>query len=558
MRLNKRGKMKTIYYKGLTQPLSKKILITSTALLAILSSQTFAAGDNGSSVTLADLTAQGATIATEFTGDVTKHEKLANFAWREFIALNSPAGSLPANRGKPDSKRNFVDSGKTNFYSSGKTPGQLGTNLLVWESFAHRTELFPHIATISSPIVPFAKNPYYQFAPMGTNGKTPTFSDGVLQLYNNLDESSQIGQNIIFFPKNPPNRSTNPFDDSQLLFEAKVNETEYEYGQPLSSKTPVNLPANSVEVKAAWRRIIPGVDASRYHTAEAVYYTGDESAPVAKNATFGLVGLHIIQKTPNYPTFIFASFEHNDSLTLPNGDPSGLYYITNYESLGYDPIAGDTPSAVINNGSGTLVTTALPVANDNLRVGTGLPAGHAGPITITQPATITSTVTQVNTNVHSLMASSSLFNDSVWKNYSLKGVQAIPTNEQNPTLAPTFETLDYYLANIFIESSQPGVQLFKGGVIGPGNTTGGASFINNRESSSYKGTNAQNVTLSDGHKVTMGGCMGCHGQAQQAGVDFSFLFFSRGINAGFPADTVGEASPSVLMKRAQNYLKVNN
>lgn len=609
---------------------------TALCLFATLvTTSAHSASDDGSPITINDLLKDGPTIPTEFTGNKLDHQALANFAWREFIALNSPAGDLPAMRGKPDNSRNFAASGNTNFYRSGKQTGQLGTNLLVWETFAHRTELFPYYTTIPSPTLPFAKKPNYAFAPT-SDGNFPSFDSGVLSLYNNLDEASQIGQNIIFFPKDPPNRAENPYDDSQLLFEAKVNQTEYDYGQTLNANSSTNLPYNSVEIKAAWRRIIPGVDASRYHTADAVYYTGTEEEPIANNGTFGLVGLHIIQKTQNYPTFIFATFEHEDALTLPNGTATGLYYITDYTSLAYDPNAGHTPVAVINNGTKSLVSTALPTANANLPVAPGVPAGHAGPFPVEQPATITTAVTQVNQQVHSQMSSNNAFKDSVWQYYHLKGVQAIPTNEQSSNQPPSDETLDYYLANIVIESSQPGVQLFKGGVIGPGDPSAAlnaADFINNRETDSfpfpaskptdqpycgdfedninwpapgqtvaiprgyesnnyqpkpgvegalfagpyqwggtrcggtctnnggnnpicYISANASNVTLSNGHKVNMGGCMGCHGQAQQAGVDFSFLFFSKG-GSGFNADTLGQSSPQALLKRANNYLKVN-
>ncbi|GAB4183954.1 MAG: hypothetical protein Tsb002_06460 [Wenzhouxiangellaceae bacterium] len=601
------------------------------SLATVLSSHGYAAGDDGSPITLNDLTQDGPQIPTEFTGDPMQHDELANFAWREFIALNSPAGTLPANRGIPDANRSFVDSGKPNFYSSGKQSGQIGTNLLVWETYAHRTELFPYYTTPPASPAAFAKNPNYQFAPP-SGGSVPTFGSGVLQLYNNLDESSQIGQNILFFPRNPPNAASNPFDDIQVLFEAKVNQIEYDYGQTLNANSATNLRNNSVEVKAAWRLITSGVDASRYHTAEAVYYTGPEDAPVANNGTFGLVGLHIIQKTANYPTFIFATFEQIDALTQPNGKATGLYYISDYTSLGYDPATGNSPTATINNGSGQYVSTALPVANSNLPAGSGLPSGHAGPVKVVQPATITKSVTMVNQQVQGLISGSSQFNDSVWRYYQLKGVQAIPINEPSPSSTPSADSLDYYLANIVVESSQPGIQLFKGGVIGPGDGSIAlqpTDFINNRSTDSYAfpaskptdqpycgdfegidwpaagqtvavprgytassykpkqgvpgalfagpyqwggtrcgGTctnnggnnpicyisaNATNVTKADNTKVTMGGCMGCHGQAQQAGVDFSFLFFSKG-GAGFSADVMGEVSTEELLERGQSYL----
>lgn len=569
----------------MTQPKNNKKYIHSkiyfgvaTSILFSIGTQCFAAGDSGDAVTLSDLTKKGATIATEFTGDKNQHGQLANFAWREFIALNSPAGSLPENRGIPNTNKSFVDSGRPNFYSSGKKTGKIGTNLLVWETFAHRSELFPHYTIPPTTPAKFAKTPSYIFK------DAPTFSNDVLALYNNLDEASQIGQNIIFFPKNPPNASKNPFDDHQLLFEAKVNKTEFDYGQTLTKLSkPVNLKDNSVEVKAAWRLMSPDLDSSRYHTADAVYYVPGKKAsdaPIAKNGTFGLVGLHIIQKTKLYPTFIFATFEQVDALKLPKGGPTGLYYITDYTALGYDPQgipsigAKNTtaPIATINNGSGKLVKHTLPAASAKLQPTTGLPNGHTGPVKVTQPATITKQVESVNRNVLSLMTGQkSPLKNSVWQYYKLKGVQAIPTNEQDPMAAASTDTLDYYLANITIESSQPGVQLFKGGIVGPGDKelASTTDFINNRETDSYvpyqghAAVNATNVTFSAPStnpdqpleiqkKVIMGGCMGCHGQAQQSGVDFSFLFFSRG-GSGFDVDTMGEIPPAAMAKRAAKY-----
>jgi hypothetical protein len=600
-----------------------------TTIVAFSGASCFAASDNGAPITITDLTVNGPVIATEFSGDKTKHEQLANFAWREFIALNSPAGSLPANRGKPDQKRNFVASGKPNFYSSGKTTSNLGTNLLVWQTFAHRSELFPVYSTPPAKPSPFAKVPDYVF------GVPPTFGKGVLKLYNNLDEVSQIGQNLLFFPKNPPTPASSPYADTQVLFEAKVNQTEYDYGQTLGANDAVTLPDNSVEVKAAWRLMTPNVDATRYHTAQAVYYTGTDAAPVARNGTFGLVGLHIIQKTKNFPTFIFASFEQVDALKLPNGKASGLYYISNYNSLAYDPNTPTQPVAVINNGSSKLVSVALPAANPNLPAAAGVPAGFAGPVTVVQPDAITKQVQDVNYNVYSLLASSPLFKDSVWKYYKLKGVQAIPSNEQGIGQSPSPDTLDFYLANIVIESSQPGIQLFKGGPIGPGDNSfalkptdllanratdsipfpatkpadcgdfeqidwpaagqsvavprgypaasyqpkagfPGALFAgvfptyqwggtkcggtcSNNDSKNpicFTGPNATNVTLPDSSKVNMGGCMGCHGQAQQAQQDFSFLFFSKG-GTGFNVDVVGGATSKTILPRTHQYQFLN-
>ncbi|MEF9673368.1 exo-alpha-sialidase, partial [Pseudomonas sp. PCH446] len=89
----------------------------------------------------------------------------------------------------------------------------------------------------------------------------------------------------------------------------------------------------------------------------------------------------------------------------------------------------------------------------------GIPKGQAGPIRVVQPQTIYSEVAAVNNQVKQLMDGSSAFNNSVWKHYRLKGVQAIPSSTETDP--------DYYLANILVESSQPGIQLFRGSNVFP-------------------------------------------------------------------------------------------
>lgn len=61
----------------------------------------------------------------------------------------------------------------------------------------------------------------------------------------------------------------------------------------------------------------------------------------------------------------------------------------------------------------------------------------------------------------------------------------------------------YYLANLVIESDSTLADFTGSGIGTPFN-------------------NGKNVTI-QGKKITAGGCVGCHGVAQQKGSDFSFL-----------------------------------
>lgn len=479
-------------------------------------------------ITASDLTADNPQLPTDLASGLS-HTDYATFAWRSFIALNNTANTpLPANRGVGNPGSSFADSGKA---SQSSSP-------LLWQTFAHRTELFPgdkkQQNPVGGPTRPFTSDPQYSYIKF-PNG-APKAQGATYDYYNNLDEATQIGQNAIFFPVNPPQAAMTganyaPSKDSQILFEAKVNPVVYEYAKSLSSKPDhIVLPDGAVEVKAAWRKLadIPPLQRARYHTATVVTYQGNDDAPVAHNEDYALVALHIIHKTPNYPTFIFATFEQQDSLKLPDGSPTGLYYIANYNKItypaNYDKIAyppsTKPPVATFSDGITTHEVT-LPQSDfvgSNLNPpvysgSNGIHEGQAGPIRVVQPPTIYSEVTAVNNQIQQLMNDSSEFNSSVWKYYRLKGVQAIPSSTETDP--------DYYLANIMVESSQPGIQLFRGT----------NSFPIPKDHILTNTRNKINIMVPDfDHSIpnqsqTMGGCMGCHGIAQSVlKQGFSFLF----------------------------------
>ena len=135
------------------------------------------------------------------------HADLATFAWLEFIAVVAEAGST---RGTPGGS----------FAQSGQNPG----DTLVWETFQHRSELLPY--NNGQPIAPqpWDSKPKYGMH----NGASPEAEYIVpYSNYNNLDEASQIGQNLLFFPQQPGNPQ--PSTDWQVLFEAKVNQAEWSF-----------------------------------------------------------------------------------------------------------------------------------------------------------------------------------------------------------------------------------------------------------------------------------------------------------------------------------------
>ena len=504
----------------------------------------------GQRVTVSDLTATSPLPPTDIYrpagSGAPDHQDLATFAWLEFIALVAPANS--AMRGQPGGS----------FQNSGSS--RVGP--LVWETYQHRSELFPYSGSGAVPPQTFNSPPTHIFKVTDASGTTaynPCVDDSLPSCpFGNLDEASQIGQNLIFFPG--PDGTP-----SQILFEAKVNpvETAFVTANFNALTTPLKLADNTIHVKAAWVPLeaVPEEDRYRYYTNNVIIYTGEDDNPTAQVETYALIGLHIIQKTPNYPAFIFATFEHTDVLTTPQGAKRDVYYVPTYTDISYtlpattrlagliDPMTGMSPVVTNPTIEGFNVTT--PVAQPNgspidLPVGsvTSIPGavdvGTFVEVPVVQPPTTNADVDTINAQVLTTMSGLPGFNQNfVWQYYKLKGVQGVPTSDET---AP-----DYYLADITIESSQPGIQLFRGFP-----QLGGQQLVNVRNQSNVLDEAQDNQTFS------VGGCQGCHGVAQtQVGTDFSFLFGGRN-GTGFSPDTEGLKGLATLLERAESYFGGRN
>ena len=320
------------------------------------------------------------------------------------------------------------------------------------------------------------------------------------------------------------------------------------YG-PFRFSPAITLPFGTVEVKAAWRPLssIPQDQQNRYHTATVITYSGSDEQPTPELQTYALIALHLIHKTPNYPAFVFATFEQVDDLTNQlTGNPTGLYYVPTYASIAYGsptsttfPPSGQTVLNPSINFSGTSpvaypngTAVPLPVGNvASISGGSPLPNNNVA-IPVTQPVATTPEVAAVNSQALALMQQLPGFGPNfTWQYYKLTGVQALPTNDETSE--------DFYLANIVVESSPPGIQLFRGF---PPISNGVLTNVRNQVNVIDYG--ATPVAITSG-----GGCQGCHGVSQtQNGFDFSFLFFGAD-GGGFSPDTLGLPPPAVAAVR---------
>jgi hypothetical protein len=507
----------------------------------------------GRALALADLTNSNPLIPADIYRNASvSHADLAAFAWLEFISAVAPVAA--GERGVPGGS----------FAASGGAQGGSQVPLLVWESYQHRTELLPCSVSGGKALPPqtWGASPTYVTTVLSSNPQecsTIAVSGTSSLPFNNLDEATQIAQNILFYPATPG--SPQPAGDAQVLFEAKVNQVESDwvnqnyqslipkYG-PFHFSPAITLPFGTVEVKAAWRPLssIPQDQKNRYHTATVITYSGSDEKPTPELQTYALIALHLIHKTPNYPAFIFATFEQVDDLANQlTGKPTGLYYVpTTYASIAYTSPSSTTfpPSGqtVLNPSINFNVTSPMAYPNGTavpLPMGevASIPGAESLPsnnvaIPVTQPVATTPEVAAVNSQALALMQQLPGFGPNfTWQYYKLTGVQALPTNDETSE--------DFYLANIVVESSQPGIQLFRGF---PPIKNGVLTNVRNQVNVIDYG--ATPVAITSG-----GGCQGCHGIAQtQNGFDFSFLFFGAN-GGGFSPDTLGLPSPAVATLR---------
>ena len=466
-------------------------------------------------------------------------ERLAIFAWREFIALNWPSNyteSVPT-RGTPDTAKTAVDF------------TQLGSAPLVWQTYKHRVEVYPqglYDPSNNSHSYPgyqtsFDTVPFYRYR-KGVNStpvipqcgeydpNTMTWAtvDGTdlskVTLLNNLDETTEINLATMFVDGNPnapgskPTRGTPIWmnlatQPRRFIYQAKANRSMFDYvvnnqyynqdvrmpaqqrtyqavrnsGQGGLSACPQTVTADSqicfphgnnntdeegnILIKATWRELTQEEATSgRFVTAEVIRYRNAKpnsspgiggslpicyevipAVPTDNTLPYGLAGLHIIHKTVNYPTYVFATFEQVDNLDQSKENNQLFYYNRN--------------DGVINPAKQVITKRAHPIS---------------------------SAVENINDEVHrqiqDLLKANHL-DESVWLYYKLVGIQGHAVDagiDEN-----------FFLANIVTETNEV-LRSFSGTL----NTDTGT--INPTQLNIHKGLTS----------YVGGGCKGCHGNAQ--------------------------------------------
>lgn len=303
-------------------------------------------------------------------------ESFDDYSWRAFIALVWPG--LKNQQGLPDTMQT-VD----------------GPGPRVFETYKSLAEVFHNDGSAPLPLN------QYDAPQHNPSGVQAVYGDMTLGSFSKFSNLGQAGFGNLVGPLLSQNTN-------YVRFHTAFNNSQF--NQILSQKwyiranLPVTITFNdgSLDVKSAWILMNGIPHPERFYTRTA--HVLDPVTGVSSDLAVGLVGLHIVQKTPTRPQWIWSSFEHVDNIPSP----------------------GNANPITFNDGTGT----PMP-ANNPYTLNRVLQAPTPQPFNVTRIKPINpSTMATNNAYRNALKAG------SIWRNYQLVMTQW-PKDASNPNTPGT-------------------------------------------------------------------------------------------------------------------------
>ena len=232
-----------------------------------------------------------------------------DYSWRLFVGMVWPAA---------DDKRGVAD--------TSKKVGDPGP--LVFETYKTLAELFHEDG--SAPTDAF--NAYD--APAYNACQVPTkFGDMVLASSTPYGDIGQAGFGVLVGPLVAQNGRyvryqtlyNQPASDFIVHNKYYLRSNLPPVPEPGATTPSMQFPEGSIAIKAAWLDMtgVPEAQARRYYTRTAILKdpTSGKCAPTK----VGLVGLHVVQKTPSRPQWSWSTYEHVDNVPPANAEPTQKY-----------------------------------------------------------------------------------------------------------------------------------------------------------------------------------------------------------------------------------------
>ncbi|MDX6611799.1 MAG: hypothetical protein QOD75_985 [Blastocatellia bacterium] len=254
------------------------------------------------------------------------------FSWQEFFALNWPARADM--RGEPDTNKKITDPGPR-----------------VWETWKEEYEVY-----LKDGRQPKSWNDHEPVP-----GACGAGADKVFFRTQKIDDVVDATMQAAAADGTLPSTLTDQKGKlvryeirlNKVLFDYVVENRLYNAGvQALANS--VNFPNGAILIKAAWREVSPAEE-KLFHTVTACVCDKDKLGRMVNchRQRMGLVGLHITQKTPFAPQWVWSTFEQVNN--VPGFAANGSLSFNN-PSCPTCPVNKQTPRGTPNQ-----MTRAIPI-----------------------------------------------------------------------------------------------------------------------------------------------------------------------------------------------------
>lgn len=249
-----------------------------------------------------------------------------DFSWRSFIAMVWPAKANE--RGVPDPAQTVATSGVP----------------LVFETYKAEWEVFqPNPASLPDGVAPSPWNSYAGANPAGRN--SINFGEFVLAQFSKFGVIAQTSEEFhrfagpIIAMNNTYIRYATAYN--RLAFDDIVAKRLYLASSLGTPAKPVVFSNAAITVKSAWMDMQGVKNPGRFYVRKAIAVNLETG--VAEERDFGLIGLHIVQKTPNRPQWVWSTFEHVDNVPPGRGEDLSLHDGSKTAMPGTNPIQFPPP-----------------------------------------------------------------------------------------------------------------------------------------------------------------------------------------------------------------------
>lgn len=244
-----------------------------------------------------------------------------DFSWREFVAMVWPAAN--GHRGVADTSKTVAGAGPR-----------------VFETFKSLWEVFHDDGS-----APRAFN-RYEPAKLNACNVTTGFGDLVLASKSGIDDIGQAGVGELVGPLVAQN-------GRYVRYQTLYNQIAYDYIvanklylraslPPVPSPRPelpvVQFPMGSAAIKAAWLDLDGFSDAQKARVYTRLAVVKDPDTGACSKIPMGLMGLHIVVKTPSRPQWIWSSFEQIDAVPPKQFGGTGNFFFSDGDKRNLMPL----------------------------------------------------------------------------------------------------------------------------------------------------------------------------------------------------------------------------